>query len=410
MEKILYFDCLSGISGDMSIAALLDLGIDQKDFLNELNKLNIEGYTIQIKKNQKNGITGTDFYVVLHNEHDHSHHDKHDHKHHHKDHTHAHDHEHRNLYDIEKIIDESSLNENVKNLSKKIFTHVANAEAKVHGKSIDQVHFHEVGAIDSIVDIVGVAICIDLLDIDHIYASPLHVGTGFVKCAHGTIPVPAPATLEILKDIPIYSQGIQSELVTPTGAAIIKSLAKDFIPLPSMAIENIGYGLGKKDLPISNLLRVYIGKKKSDESLLVLETNIDDMNPEIYSYLMPTLFEHGALDVYFTNIIMKKNRPAIKLTILCTKEKEAILENILFRETTTLGIRKYQVTRNTLSRKIIKFMSSFGDISLKVAYKDEKILKYSPEYEECKQIAQKYNIPLQKVYETILYDCNQVFL
>lgn len=255
-EKILYFDCLSGISGDMTIGALLDLGIDKEKFLEEIKKINIDEFELEIKKGEKNGITGIDFDVIIKgHDHDHSHdnHHSHDHYHHH---------EHRNLENIEKIIDDSDLNENVKNMSKKIFKYVAEAEAKIHGKSIDEVHFHEVGAVDSIVDIIGTSICIDLLDVDKIYSSPIHIGTGHVKCAHGMIPVPAPATLEILKDIEVYSKGIKSELVTPTGAAIIKALACDIIDMPQMKIEKIGYGIGTKDLDITNVLRVIIGKKK----------------------------------------------------------------------------------------------------------------------------------------------------
>lgn len=244
-EKILYFDCLSGISGDMTIGALLDLGVDKDEFLKEIAKLNIDEFDLEIKKNEKNGITGIGFDVIIKHSHDHEHH-----------------HEHRNLTKIENIIDNSNLNNNVKKMSKKIFENVAEAEAKIHGKSIDEVHFHEVGAVDSIVDIVGTAICIDLLDIDKIYSSPIHIGTGHVKCAHGVIPVPAPATLEILKGVEVYSTGIKSELVTPTGAAIIKALADDIIDTPQMEIEKIGYGIGTKDLDITNVLRVIIGKKK----------------------------------------------------------------------------------------------------------------------------------------------------
>nr|WP_279230316.1 nickel pincer cofactor biosynthesis protein LarC [Thermohalobacter berrensis] len=242
-ERFLYFDCLSGISGDMTIGALLDLGVNKEEFIKELNKLNLDGYEIQIKKGKKNGITGTDFKVIIKNDEESNH-------------------VHRNLHDINNIIDNSQLNENVKKLSKEIFKIVANAEAKIHDKEIDNIHFHEVGAVDSIVDIVGTAICIDKLNIDKVYASPLHIGTGFVNCAHGNIPVPAPATLEILKDIPVYSKGIKSELVTPTGAAIVKALSEKFIPIPDMTLDEIGYGLGKKDLEIANVLRVIIGKKK----------------------------------------------------------------------------------------------------------------------------------------------------
>ncbi len=301
MEKrILYFDCLSGISGDMTIGALLDLGIDKDEFLEELKKIKIDGYKIEIKKGQKNGITGTDFNVILEHENNHDHHSHnnendhchHEHLHSHDDNSHIHEHNHnhdefkehdhihqghthhshanahnhshvhRNLHDIEHIINKSDLNENVKKMSKEIFSYVAISEAKIHDKPLNEVHFHEVGAVDSIIDIIGAAICIDKLNVDEIYSSPLHIGTGFVNCAHGRIPVPAPATLEILKNIPLYSTGVRSELVTPTGAAIIKAIAKDFIPIPEMTIQEIGYGLGKKDLEITNVLRVNIGKKK----------------------------------------------------------------------------------------------------------------------------------------------------
>lgn len=273
MEKILYFDCLSGISGDMTLGALLDLGIDKDILINELKKLNVDGFDIDVTKKVKEGIQGTDVYVNLLHDHEHSHsHEEHSHDHEHghsheehshdHSHEHNHDHVHRNLYDIEQIIDNSTISDRAKRLSKDMFMEVAKAEAKVHGKSIDEIHFHEVGALDSIVDIIGVAICMDILDVDHVYASPIHLGTGFVNCAHGIIPVPAPATMEILKGIKVYSKGIESELVTPTGAAIIKTLAEDFIPMPSMEIIKIGYGMGKKQLPIKNMLRVVLGKKK----------------------------------------------------------------------------------------------------------------------------------------------------
>lgn len=310
MEKILYFECNSGISGDMTIAALLDLGLDQEEFLEKLKKLNLSGYKIEIKKTQKNGITGTDFKVVLentahpdhlhehggdghthnqsndHNHHNHdsdNHHDhNHDsdnqhysdsHHHHHDEHSHDHkekeahnhsgdgEHHHRNLGDIEKLIDESGLNDNIKKLSKKIFSYVAEAEAKVHNKPLNEVHFHEVGAVDSIVDIVGTAVLIDMLNVDHIYSSAVPIGSGFVNVAHGNIPVPAPATIEILKDVPVYASGVKSELVTPTGAAIIKTLAEEFCPLPEVEIEKIAYGAGKKDLEVTNMLRLYLAQK-----------------------------------------------------------------------------------------------------------------------------------------------------
>lgn len=285
--NILYMDCFSGISGNMTIGAFLDLGVDEKMLINELNKLNVDGYKIEISKKIKNGIEGTYFDVILEDEendshdhehllehvhshghdHDHGHEHTHDHDHKHNENSHNHveqQHLHRNLHDVEKIIDDSELPQNVKALSKKIFNYVAVAEAKVHGKSISEVHFHEVGAIDSIVDIIGTAICVDSLNIDKIVASKLHVGMGFVKCQHGLMPVPAPATLEIIKNgkIPVYSKGIEGELVTPTGAAIVAALADEFGNQPDMEIEKIGYGSGFKDFEIPNMLRLTLGKKK----------------------------------------------------------------------------------------------------------------------------------------------------
>ena len=302
---ILYFDCLAGISGDMTIGALLDLGVEEDKLMSELNKIELDGYQLKVSKAQKSGITGTDFQVQIENtnshkteshgsagedsddhshghshehnhthdhdhthEHDHSHsnHDDHEHNHsheNHEEHSHDHgDHQHRNLHDIKHLINDSNLDDKVKELSLNMFQLVAEAEAKVHNKDVAEVHFHEVGAVDSIVDIVGVAICIRELDVDKVYASNLHIGTGFVECAHGTIPVPAPATTEILRDVPVYSKGVESELITPTGAAIIKTLADEFGPVPEMIIDRTGYGLGDRDLEITNLLRVYRGKKK----------------------------------------------------------------------------------------------------------------------------------------------------
>lgn len=277
-EKILYLDCASGISGDMTIGMLLDLGLNKDKFIEELNKLNLSEYELKIEKGQKNGITGTNFNVILreshthhsedHGEHNHEHSHNHEHEHNHghlhnHDHEHAHSHEHchRGIKEIFEIIDNSDLNEEVKTLSKKIFNEVAKAEAKVHNEDIDKVHFHEVGAVDSIVDIVGTAILIDMLKVDKIISSPIHIGTGFVKCQHGKIPVPAPATLEILKGIPVYSKGIRNELVTPTGAAIAKVLVDEFKYIEDMIIDEIGYGLGDRDLEIANLLRGVILKK-----------------------------------------------------------------------------------------------------------------------------------------------------
>lgn len=476
--RILYFDCLSGISGDMTVAALLDAGVDQQAFLTELNKLQLPGYQIEISKKQKCGITGTDFNVILaseseeghehendHNhEHSHDHEHNHDHDEHHHHHTHdghshedeharmhalgleheheaeyshghhhhesehshghhhvhsheghSHDHHghshtpHRNLNDILHIIMISELSDVVKSTSEKIFQIVAKAEAKIHNLPIEEVYFHEVGAVDSIVDIVGAAICLDLLGVDEIYASPLNTGTGFVKCAHGKLPVPAPATLEILKGVPIYSSGIRNELVTPTGAAILKAVVKEFISVPMMVVDEIGYGLGKKDFEIANVLRVTIGQKKNNENLMLLETNIDNQNPEIFSYLMPKLFEAGALDVYYTSIQMKKNRPGTMLSVLCKVEHQSELEGILFLETSTLGIRCQKLERHALERKMETVSTPLGAIPVKLAYREGKLIKWAPEYEVLAQIAKEKDLPLQKVYHQVNSICTELF-
>ncbi len=379
--NILYIQCLSGISGDMTVGALLDLGVDQKHFREEIGKLDLQGYAIKIGKGQKNGISGTKFSVILEENGGHS---------------------HRNLYDIEKIINESDLSSRVKELSLNIFRHVASAEARVHNKPLEEVHFHEVGAVDSIIDIVGAAICFAYLNVDEIYASPLHLGTGFVRCQHGLIPVPAPATLEILKGIPVYSRGIEEEMVTPTGAAIIKEVARDFVPMPGMIIEKTGYGMGEKDFPITNALRIIAGKKKEEGSFYLLETNIDDMNPELYSHLLPLLWEAGARDVYLTQIIMKKNRPGVMLSVLCRDEEREALEEIIFTETSTLGLRRYQVERPALDREKRVVNCSLGQFTLKVAQKEGRAIKLAPEYEECSRYAREHNMPLQEVYQIVM--------
>ena len=385
-SRILYFDCFSGISGDMTIGALLDTGIDQDEFVNKLNRIGVDGFRIEIKKKQVKTIVGTDFNVII---------------------DHCHDPVKRNLSDVEKIIEESGLDESVIDLSKKIFKKIALAEATVHGTRVEDVHFHEVGAVDSIVDIIGTALCIEMLHVERIVSSPIHLGTGSVECNHGVLPVPVPATVEILKETPLYSTGVKGELVTPTGAAIIKTIADDFDFMPQMEIEKIGYGTGKRDYGITNVLRVFLGKERKiskgiTEKLIMLETNIDDMNPEIHSYLVPLLFKKGALDVFLTNIIMKKGRPATMLSVLSRYEDYHELEDIILRETTTLGMRKYPVERDCLERKTITIATQFGEVTVKSAYKDGRLIKIAPEYEECKRIALEKRLPLRIVYDSII--------
>ncbi len=380
-KKILFFDCFSGISGDMTIGALLDLGVDKDYFLDCISKLNIKGFEIKIKKSSKKGIGGTDFNVKIDSEIKQP---------------------QRNLNDILEIINQSGLNENIKSLSEKIFRIITEAEAAVHNKPVEEIHFHEIGAVDSIVDIVGTAVCIDSINADEILSSPLNLGSGFVVCNHGTIPVPAPATLEILKDVPVYSWNIKKEMTTPTGAGIIKALSTGFTDFPSISIERTGYGLGKRDLEIPNVLRVVLGKTREIKAITLLETNIDNMNPEIYGYIFPKLFEKGALDVYITPIIMKKNRPACILSVLCPEDKSASIEDFIFRETPTLGIRKYKVEREEMDRKTVIVETKFGKISVKAAYLNNKIVKFAPEYEECSKIAESSGIPIFEVYQEII--------
>ena len=427
--RILYFDCFSGISGDMTMGALLDLGIDTRVFQQELAKLNLDGYELKITKKLVNGITGTDVSVILRDLNEECHeislhvaredvcHNKSIHgepvcKDHHEgnhSHSHTHDHNHseRNLKDISLIIDQSSLSGWVKSFSKAVFLEIAAAEAKVHSKGINEVHFHEVGAVDSIVDIVGTAICMEILGVEKVYSSELHDGKGTIVCRHGTIPVPVPAVMEMLtgSGIPLISENIGTELVTPTGMALIKHMAKDYGQMPPMLADKAGYGMGKRETGKFNALRVVLGdmyeEKLTDEEIVVLETNIDDMSPEILGYAASKLFEAGALDVFYTPIYMKKGRPAFMLTVLSKTETENILADIVLMETSTLGIRRTTCKRHCMNREIITVETEYGKARVKVASKGD-FGKASPEYEDCRKIAEAAGIPLTRVYEAVM--------
>ena len=381
--KIAYFDCFSGISGNMVLGALLDLGLELGALKEALAGLEVSGYEIEARKVLKRHIAGTLVDVKVQEEG-----------------------VERHLDDILEIIEKSALPEDVKETCGRIFTRLAEAEARVHRVDIKDIHFHEVGGIDAIVDVVGSVVGLKLLGIEEVYSSPLHLGRGFVECAHGKLPVPAPATLELVKGVPVYGRDIEAELVTPTGAAIITTLAKGFGPSPAMEIEAIGYGAGHKDLPIPNLLRVSIGRTRRPEEggyeedvVIVVEANIDDMNPELYEHVMDKLFEKGALDVFLTPIQMKKNRPAVKLSAIV---READLSGVLdafFDETTTLGVRLYEVRRKKLSREATVVETKYGKISVKVGKLGSIVKNISPEYEDCRRIASQLGIPLKEVYE-----------
>ncbi|MBW9149669.1 nickel pincer cofactor biosynthesis protein LarC [Clostridium sp. CM028] len=412
--KMLYYDCFSGISGDMNLGALLDLGIDEKYLIEELKKLNINGYEIKVSRDSRKGIEGTKVDVDL-EEHHHVHTQdgsEGEHSHGHVSNNHSHE-EHRNLNDIEKIIECSELSSKVKELSKKMFMRVARAEAKVHGKTLYEVHFHEVGAIDSIVDIVGAAICISHLNVDKIMSSSIELGGGFVKCAHGLIPVPAPATVEILKGIPVKMGAVPFETTTPTGAAILAANVSEFKDDNDFIIKKIGYGIGNRDTEIPNVLRVMLveevnnlsdTEKKENEGEVfqeIVECNIDDMNPEIYEYILDKLFTKGALDAYLTPIIMKKGRPGVKISVLCKEDKIEKMKEVLFRETTTFGVRSFKVHKTMLQRGFTKMNTSYGEVTVKEAYYKGEKIKNKLEYEECKKIARSVGLPISKVYETL---------
>lgn len=376
--KIAYFDCCAGISGDMILGALIDSGLDVKTLQRELNKLPIKGYSLSASRDERHHITGTNFHVKF-----------------------KESRRHRTFTGIKSLINKSKLSAKVKELSAAIFLDLAKAEAKVHGCNVNEVYFHEVGAIDSIVDIVGTAIGIEQLGIEKIYSSPLPLGSGWVETSHGRMPVPAPATLELLKDAPIVPSLVESELTTPTGAAIIKTLVNDFGDMPRMKIERLGYGIGDKDFKqIPNILRAIIGKGRGvSKKLLVIETNIDDMNPQIYDYLVDRLLKKGALDVFLMPIQMKKGRPAVLLKALCPCSRKDAIMDAIFRETTTIGIRVYEVERYCLERSIKDVLTPYGKVKIKISHMEGKPINIQPEYEDCKRIAEKKSVPLKKVMD-----------
>ena len=382
--KILSYDCFSGISGDMNLGAMIDLGVDKTFLINELKKLNLPGWELEVKEDQRHGIKGTKVTVRQT----------------------RHEHAHRHLKDIEKIIHDSSLDKKTKDLSIKIFMKIAVAEATVHGIPLDHVHFHEVGAVDSIIDVVGAAICFNQLNVDVVHVSTVELGGGFVNCDHGILPVPAPATSEIIKGIPITKGGVGFEATTPTGAAILAALGTDFTQDLLMKIEKTAYGVGQKDNhDLPNLLRVFIGeysgKTETGHDALKLECNIDDMNPEFFDYVSEKLFTAGASDVYLSNIIMKKGRPGIVLNVICENEFSDSLKEIIFTESTTLGIRTYPFRKDTLSRKFQTISSPYGDITFKLSFYKEREVSCKPEYEECKRIAAATGIPIKEVHNKL---------
>jgi len=383
--KIAYFDCFMGISGDMTLGALLDAGADAAIFQEKLSALGIGGYKLDIAKRITGGIAATDVNVLLE----------------------THQQNHRHLSDIISIIDNSRLSARVRETAGRIFMRLAQAEAKVHGGAPEEVHFHEVGAIDAIVDIVGAVILLEILGWPKVVASPMPTFYGYANGAHGVIPLPAPATAELLRDVPWQKLDIEGELVTPTGAAIIAELASEFGHLPPMTVKAIGYGAGKSDFGTANALRVMVGEEIQDGNsspplVAVVETNIDDLNPELYEPVMEKLFAAGALDVFMNPIMMKKNRPGVLLAAICDPDKAKTIAEIILTETSTFGVRISVSQRVCLERHREEITTEFGAVGIKVGEKDGRMVTASPEYEDCKKAANNHAVPIRLVYETAL--------
>jgi len=377
--RTLYFDCFAGASGDMILGAMVAAGVDQDVLREQLSLLNVDGFNINFETVDRSGLSATYARVET-----------------------AHEHTHRHLSDIKKIIESSNVSDAAKKLAIQIFTRLAKAEARVHNEPIDHVHFHEVGALDAIVDIVGAAICFDLLKIDRFVCSPLHVGSGTIQMAHGRFPVPPPAVAELLKGVPFYSTDIQGELLTPTGAAIITTVCKEFGPIPQMTTDVTGYGAGTREYEdFPNVLRVLVGETRADvaldERLWMIETNIDDMSPQLLGHVMDRAFEVGALDCYFTPVQMKKNRPGVLLSVLCERTSKETLMNFLFTETTTLGVRSYEVRRRALRRSMVRVETQYGPIDVKVAHLNGRVVNEMPEFDQVRAAAKKAGIPVKEV-------------
>ena len=378
--RIAYFDCFSGASGDMILGSMIDAGLSLRLLREELKKLRIPTIRLKVKKVLKQGISATQVIVEGRSE----------------------KRPHRSLKEMLRIIEGSDIESAVKKKSEEIFRRIASVEAGIHQKPMEEIHFHEIGGLDSIVDIVGTVWGFQQMGIDKLYVSKVNVGTGFVECEHGTLPVPAPATLSLMKGKPIYSSDVEKELLTPTGAVLLTSLGSEFGKMPTMMVERIGYGAGRDDLPHPNLLRLIIGTPtvtSGKERVTVIETTIDDMNPQFYDYVMEKLFEMEIQEVFLTPIMMKKNRPGTLLTVICPSEKLPSIIEFLLSETTTLGLRWHEEERERADREILTLETRHGKIRFKLAQWEGRVVNLSPEYEDCKRLASKKRVPLKDIFE-----------
>ena len=385
--KILYYDCFAGISGDMNLGALLDLGVDPAYLRKELAKLNISGFHLGITRDKRKGISGTKATVIIMNQENEK---------------------HRHLSHIEGLINASTLSEKVKKNSLKIFERVAVAEAKIHDIPVEEVHFHEVGALDSIADIVGAAICLDYLNVGRIMSSPVQLGGGTVKCAHGIMPVPAPATAEILLNIPVKTGLVNHEATTPTGAAILAAMADEFTSSINFPIVKTGYGIGHRDTEIPNVLRVFLcetsdvaGDVTSEEAVL-LESNIDDMNPEHYDYILEQLFRAGASDAWLVPIVMKKSRPAATLSVLCQPGLSSEMKDIIFTHSSSIGIREQRLRKDMLRREETTVETEYGRVRVKQSYYKGRLVRSKPEFEDCRMLAEKLDLRIDEIERAVI--------
>ena len=380
-----YLDGSSGISGDMLLAALLDTGLDARRLLAELKKMRLGFYEFKLTRAVRGNLVGARVDIRIPGQQP-----------------------PRKLADIEELIGKTELAETVKEKALKIFRRVAEVEGKLHNQPPGEVHFHEVGAVDAIIDIVGACVGLELLEVSELVCSPLNVGGGRVEAEHGSLPVPTPATAELLKDIPIYSSGVEGELVTPTGAAIVSTLASGFGPMPAMKVERIGYGAGEQDFPThANVARLFVGESvevaksqpgaAGDELVSVLEANLDDMSPQLYGYFVEQALAAGALDVTCSAVQMKKNRPGLLVTVLCAPESSDALAQLLFEQTTTIGLRIYEARRKVLEREFVSVETPFGEVRVKVGKREGKVLNVAPEYEDCQRLAAEKSVPLKEV-------------
>ncbi len=408
MTRVLYFDCFSGISGDMALGAFIDAGLPLEDLTRALGSLALPGVHVHADRVLRAGVSATKFTVHAHDHHGHDHrHDAHHHEHrapsteHHALSTEHPDHAHRSLPEIFGLIDQSALSPAGRDRAKAMFQRLGDAEASIHQMPVNQVHLHEVGAIDSIIDIVGIVFAIEWAGVDRVVCSPLNVGGGMVQSAHGLIPVPAPATLKLLGDAPVYSGAVQKELVTPTGALIVSSYASSFGPVPSMSIEQVGYGAGDRDNPTTpNVLRILMGRAADavpTGRVTVVECEIDDMNPQIFGVAMDRLYAAGALEVFYVSAQMKKNRPGTLLTVIVAPDKREHIADIIFRETTTIGLRHYEVDRECLDREIVAVDTPLGAVRFKIASRNGRVLNATPEFEDCARLAAAHSLPVKEV-------------